>query len=143
ADSYPGNGLWKSVDSGTTWSYLGFAKSQYIAKILIDPRDHDRIVIAIPATTISSDSGRGIYRSVDGGKTWIHALTPRLTKSKTSTSVGCIDLAMNPLNSAQLIACAWDHSLALGSGFTSGSTGPGSGLWRSVDSGNSWSRIDT
>jgi hypothetical protein len=143
ADSYPGNGLWKSVNGGATWTYLFFAKSQYIAKILIDPRDHNRLFVAIPGPSTTSDSGRGVFRSVDGGQTWIRSLTPRLTKSKTGQTVGCTDIAMNPLNSSQLIACMWDHSLPLASGFTSGSTGPGTGIWRSLDSGNSWARMDT
>ncbi len=142
-DSYPGDGLWKSTDGGNSWQYLAFATSQYIGKIIIDPRNHDNIYVAIPgAISPVSDTNRGVYRSTNGGLTWAHPLLPRLTKSKNATPVGCIDIAMNPLNSSELLAYAWDHSLEIFAG-NLGPTGPGSGVWRSSDSGNTWNRIDT
>jgi len=142
-DSYPGNGLWKSTDGGDSWTYLGFAKSQYIGKIIIDPNNHNTIFIAVPGPSALSDSNRGVFRSFDGGLTWSRSLFVRLGKAKTSNSVGFIDVAMNPTNSGELVAFAWDHLTSLGSGFSTGSTGPNSGVWRTVDTGKTWSRIDT
>ena len=142
-DSYPGNGLWKSMDGGSTWIYLGFAKSQFIAKITIDPHDHQNLFVAIPGPHTLSDSNRGVFRSTDGGATWTRSLFVRLGKLRTSNSVGFIDLAMNPLNSSEIVAYSWDHTLPPAPGFSGGESGPNTGIYRSIDTGNTWTRIDT
>ncbi len=142
-DSYPGNGLWKSIDGGGSWTYLGFAKSQYIAKIVIDPQNHNNLYVAIPGPSSTADSNRGVFRSVDGGSTWTRSLFVRAGSSKSSTPVGFIDVAMNPLNSAQIVAFAWDHTTPYSNLYSSGPAGPYSGVYRSGDSGNTWTRCDT
>lgn len=141
-DSYPGNGLWKTTNGGDSWSYLGFAKSQYIGKIVIDPHDHNTLFLAVPGPNALSDSNKGLFKTTDGGASWSRSLFVRAGKSKTSYPVGFIDVVVNPLNSAQVVAYAWDHSLQVFSG-QGGPTGPYSGIYRSSDSGSTWVRCDT
>jgi hypothetical protein len=142
-DSYPGNGLWKTTNGGDSWTYLGFAKAQYLGKIVFDPHDHNTLYMAVPGPNTLSDSNRGVWKTTDAGANWTRALFVRNGKSKSSTPIGFIDVAVNPLNSAQIVAFAWDHTTPFGSNFSSGSAGAFSGVYRSSDSGTSWVRSDT
>jgi hypothetical protein len=138
ADSYPGHGLWKSMDRGATWTSLGLTKTQYIAKILIDPSDHNILYVAAPGPSATSDSNRGVFKSIDGGATWLRSLT-RITSVRNSIPLPIIDLAMNPHDHNDLVAYAIDlqgeGSLTLGGKYT--------GLWHTLDAGATWRRIDT
>lgn len=136
-DSYPGNGLWRSVDGGLTWTYLALNKSQYISKVIVDPLDKNIIYVCVPGPANSSDSNRGIWKSVDNGSTWKRSLLVRVGSGKTSTPVPAIDLVMNPSDRGDLIAAIWQHI------DFNVSSSPNTGLWRTRDSGATWARIDT
>ncbi len=136
-DSYPGNGLWRSIDAGLTWSFLGLGKTQYIAKIIVDPIDKNTIYACVPGPGDFTDSNRGVWKSTDYGITWNNTLLIRTNKSKTSTSVPAIDLVMNPLNRNELVASLWQHI------DLSNSSSANTGLWLSTDAGGTWARIDT
>jgi len=141
ADSYPGDGLWKSTNGGNSWHYLGFNSTQYIAKILIDPRNDQQLFIAVPGPSALADTNKGIFRSTDGGATWTRSL---FVRPNASDCVGFIDIAINPLNSGELVASAWDHSITIGSNFNPGGpSGPNTGIFRTTDTGSTWARIDT
>ena len=141
SDSYPGEGLWKSTNGGATWNYLGFAAAQYIAKVIIDPRNDRNLFVAVLGPNSLTDTNKGIFRSTDGGATWTRSLFVRPT---TSDCVGFIDIAMDPLNSANLVAAAFDHSITIGANFyPGGPAGPSTGIYRSSDTGNTWVRVDT
>jgi hypothetical protein len=141
SDSYPGDGLWKSTNGGNSWNSLGFESAQYIAKIIIDPLNHQQLFVAIPGPNSLSDTNRGVFRSTDGGATWGRSL---FVRPSTSVCIGFIDIAMDPLNSANLVAAGWDHSIAIGSNFNPGGpSGPNTGIYRSSDTGHTWERIDT
>lgn len=139
ADSYPGNGLWRSVNGGLTWQYLGLAKTQYIAKIIVDPLDKNIIYVCSPGPSASADSNRGIWKSVDHGATWRRMLLVRAGASRTSTPVAAIDLVMNPQDNKDLVAAMWQKVTSAGTSVNV----PYNGLWRTQDSGATWNRIDT
>lgn len=136
-DTYPGYGLWKSTNEGATWMYLGFGKTQYISKILIDAQDHNRILVAIPGAKSASDSNRGVYISTDAGANWTRSLLVRAGKGRVSTPVPIIDLAVNQNNSNELLAFSWHQS------GNENNCGQYTGVWRSADGGGSWIRVDT
>ncbi|MDP4229441.1 MAG: T9SS type A sorting domain-containing protein [Bacteroidota bacterium] len=136
-DSYPGNGLWRSNDGGLTWSYLGLSKTQYIAKIIVDPVDKNTIYACVPGPTATGDSNRGIWKSVDYGASWSRSLLVRAGSGKNSAPVPAIDLVMNPTDRGDLIAAMWQHI------DFNNTTSPYTGLWRTRDTGKTWYRIDT
>ncbi len=136
-DSYPGNGLWRSIDGGLTWNYLGLGKTQYIAKIIVDIANKNVIYACVPGPNTAADSNRGIWKSNDYGLTWNRSLLVRAGTAKNSNPVPAIDLVVNPTDHLDLVAAMWQH---IDFNVTSS---PYTGLWRSRDSGATWSRIDT
>ncbi len=136
-DSYPGNGLWRSVDGGLTWNFLGLGKTQYIEKIIVDPVDKKIIYVCVPGPNAIADTNRGIWKSNDYGVTWMHSLLVRAGAGKTSNPVPAIDLVINPSDRGNLVAAMWQHI-----DFNNTSS-PYTGLWRTRDSGATWARIDT
>jgi photosystem II stability/assembly factor-like uncharacterized protein len=137
-DCYPGNGIWQTVDAGTTWHYLGLAKTQYITKILLDPTNSSTIYVAAPGPNSSGDTNRGVFKTTDLGATWSHVLS-HTTAVKTSATLPVVDLVMNPHDNNDLIAATMDRrtesSGTLGGQYT--------GLWHTLDGGAHWHRIDT
>ncbi len=125
-----GRGVWRTVDGGARWSFLGLGKSERIARIRVDPGDADVAWVAALGPAWSNGSERGIYRTRDGGKTWDHVLPG-------DSTTGAADLAMDPANPRHLLAALWQYR-RWPWGFRSG--GPGSGLYESWDGGRTWRR---
>jgi len=124
----PGNGVWKSVDAGETWQHAGLEDSQHISRIRIHPRDPDVAYAAVMGHLFGPNEQRGVYRTTDGGANWEQV-------KFVSDEVGAVDLSMDPNNPRILYASFWrvkrtPYSLESG--------GPGSGLFKSVDGGDSW-----
>lgn len=126
-----GSGLWKSEDAGKTWKNVGLNNSRHIPRIRVHPTNPDIVYAAVLGDLFKSSEERGIYRSRDGGKTWqrVHFL---------NKDVGAVDLCMDPNNPRILYASFWrvrrtPHSLSSG--------GWGSTLWKSTDSGETWTDI--
>ncbi len=127
-----GDGMYKSVDGGKTWSHIGLEDTQHIAKIVVHPHNPDLVYVAALGHAYGSNEMRGVFRSSDGGKTWQKVL---FKDSKT----GAIDLVFDPNNSHILFAALWEAQRTPWS-LTSG--GPGSGLYRSGDDGATWKRLE-
>ncbi len=127
----PGNGVYKSEDAGKTWMYIGLAEAQTIAKIRVHPKNENIVYVAAMGHVFGRNPERGIYRSMDGGKTWEKIL---YRDDKT----GAIDIAIDPNNPRIIYGALWEANRtpwAMNSG------GPGSGLFKSTDGGKTWTEI--
>jgi photosystem II stability/assembly factor-like uncharacterized protein len=127
-----GGGVFKSVDAGKTWAFMGLRDSGTVGRILIDPKNPDVVYIAAGGDLFKAHPERGLYKTSDGGRTW--------TKSKfIDDDTGFIELVMDPSNSQTLIAASYQRRRTAW-GFNGG--GPGSALWKTIDAGKTWTRIE-
>jgi photosystem II stability/assembly factor-like uncharacterized protein len=125
-----GNGLYKSTDAGKTWAYAGLRETLVIGRIIVDPKNPNRLFVAALGHPFGPNSERGIFRSIDGGKSWSKTL---FIDDKT----GGVDVALDPANSQILYAGMWQ---AYRKPWIMESGGPGSGLYKSTDGGSTWTR---
>ena len=126
-----GDGVYRTTDGGKTWRHLGLAETQNIAKIRIHPRDCNTVWVAAFGVHSAPNAERGIYKTTNGGETWRKVLY----RDERS---GAIDLSVDPHNPAVMYAAlweAWRKSWGMSSG------GPGSGLFKSTDFGETWTEI--
>jgi photosystem II stability/assembly factor-like uncharacterized protein len=126
-----GQGIYKSIDAGKTWTLMGLEKTGRIGRIVIDPRNADVVLVAALGHSYGPQQERGVFRTTDGGKTWERTLF-------TDENSGCSDLAMDPNNSRILFAGMWPFEIHTW-GRESG--GPGSGLFKSTDGGVTWKKL--
>lgn len=123
-----GNGVYRSTDAGASWTHLGLASTHHISRIQVHPRDPDVAYVAAMGHLWGSNAERGVYRTTDGGQTWDQVLF-------VDANTGAIDLAMDPNDPMTLFAAMYQRQRKAW-GFNGG--GPGSGLYRTTDAGNSW-----
>ncbi len=126
-----GDGMYKSTDAGKTWTHIGLADTSQISRVRIHPRDPDLVYVAALGHVYGPNDERGVFRSKDGGKTWEKVLF-------RNDKAGAIDLVLDPFNPRILYAAIWEASRTPYS-LTSG--GEGSGLFKSVDGGDTWKEI--
>ncbi len=126
-----GDGVYKSEDAGKTWKHIGLSDSRQIGKILVHPKDPNLVYVAVLGHVFGPNEERGVYRSKDGGKTWEKIL---YVDNKT----GAVDLSMDPNNPRVIFAAFWQVSRTPW-GLYSG--GPGSGLYKTTDGGDTWKKI--
>jgi photosystem II stability/assembly factor-like uncharacterized protein len=126
-----GDGVYKSTDAGRTWSHLGLGATRFIGRIRIHPKDSDLVYVAALGDAFGENAERGVFRSRDGGKTWSKVLY-------RDANSGAVDLSMDPHNPRILFAAFWQ---ARRNFWNISSGGPGSGLFRSVDGGETWTEI--
>lgn len=123
-----GNGVYKSVDGGETWTHLGLEESRAIHRILLHPTDPDVAYLAVLGSPFGDSEARGVYRTRNGGETWERTLF-------VDERTGAADLVMDPRNPDKLIAAMWSHRR---SPWDMVSGGPGSGVWVTWDGGETW-----
>jgi photosystem II stability/assembly factor-like uncharacterized protein len=130
-DIIGGNGVYKSIDAGKTWTLVGLRDTHAIGRIAVHPKNPDIVYVAALGHPFGPNPERGIYRSTDGGKTWSKVLF----KDENS---GGIDLSLDPSNPNTIFASLWQ---ARRSPWGLDSGGPGSGLYRSTDGGTTWKHL--
>ncbi len=130
--THHGDGVYKSTDAGKTWKKMGLDATQHIARITIDPKDPNTVYVAAQGALFSKSAERGIYKSTDGGVNWKKIL---YVDDKT----GCAELSMDMNNPRILYAAMWEHG-RLPWKVISG--GPGSGLYKSMDGGEHWEKME-
>jgi len=128
-DLSTGDGVYRSNDGGTTWSHLGLRDGQQITRIIVDPRDENRLFVAVLGHPYGPNRERGIFRSIDGGTTF----QPVLYKDENT---GGADLAFDPKNPDTVYAALWEARQ--GPWENAEWRGPGSGLFKSTDGGTNW-----
>ncbi|MFV8225264.1 VPS10 domain-containing protein [Christiangramia aquimixticola] len=126
-----GYGIWKTEDAGKTWKKAGLENSRHVPRIVTHPDDYNTVYAAVLGNIYKPTEDRGVYKSTDGGKNWKKVLF-------SNSQSGAVDLIMDPNNSRILYASTWNvqrtpYSLSSG--------GEGSALWKSTDSGETWSEI--
>ncbi|MEP7381260.1 MAG: glycoside hydrolase, partial [Gemmatimonadota bacterium] len=131
-DLSTGDGMYKSIDAGKSWTHLGLRDGQQIPQIVIDPRNPDRLFVAVLGHPYGPNAERGLYRSLDGGRSF----TKVLGKDENT---GAIDVVMAPDDPNTLYAALWE---ARQGPWENGVwQGPGTGLFKSTDGGESWTPI--
>ena len=128
-----GNGMYKSTDGGRTWQRLGLPDTRQIGKILVDPKDPNLVFVAALGHAYGPNPERGVFRSRDGGKTWSRVLFH-------DENTGAIDLAFDPRDSRTILAALWQTRRPPWNVYPP-SNGPGSGLYRSTDGGDTWKPV--
>ncbi|NKB88562.1 MAG: glycosyl hydrolase [Acidobacteria bacterium] len=126
-----GDGVYKSTDAGETWTHMGLAETRVISRIRVHPTNPDLVYVAAQGATHGWTEDRGIYRSSDGGTTWekIHYVSDR---------AGAADISMDMTNPRILYAAYWEH---IRRPWIVESGGPGSGIWKSKDGGDTWTEL--
>jgi photosystem II stability/assembly factor-like uncharacterized protein len=130
--AYHGDGIYKSTDAGRSWQHLGLADSHHIARIVIDPANADVVYVAAMGHLFSTNEERGVFKTIDGGKSWKKILY-------LNERTGAIDLLLdrrhpNTLYAAMYECVRYPWQLADG--------GPGSGIYKTADSGATWKRLE-
>jgi photosystem II stability/assembly factor-like uncharacterized protein len=133
SDIAQGDGVYRSADGGKTWTRAGLRDSQQIGRLLIDPKDPDRVYVAALGHPYGPNAERGVFRSTDGGKSWKKVLGK-------DDDTGAIDLAFEPGNPSVLYAALWQTRRTPWEVYPP-SSGPGSGLYKSSDGGETWTPV--
>src|SRR5215471_3842804 len=128
-----GDGVYKSTDAGKTWQNIGLRDTRHIAAIRVDPRNPDLVYVAALGHIYGPHPDRGVYRSRDGGRNWQKVLD-------RGTETGAADLAMDPSNPQVLYATVWNARRSVWSQYAP-LEGPGSGLLKTTDGGDHWTRV--
>jgi photosystem II stability/assembly factor-like uncharacterized protein len=127
-----GDGVYRSTDGGVSWENVGLKNSEHIGKIVIDPRDSNIVYVAAQGPLWAPGGDRGLYKTVDGGKTWKAVLT-------VDENTGVSDLAYDPRNPDILYASSYQRRRHV---WTLVGGGPGSAIYKSMDGGANWKKLE-
>jgi len=129
-----GDGVYKTTDGGRTWSYLGLVETRHISKIKIHPKNPDVVYVgALGPVFSTTDPNRGVFKSIDGGKTW-----RKILDRPGNDSTGVVELVMDPSDPDVLYAGLWE---AYRKPWLMNSGGPGSGIFKTTNGGTTWTEL--
>lgn len=131
--SYPGIGVLKSTDKGKTWQNVGLKESHHIGKIEINPKNPNEVIVAVTGKLYTKSNDRGIYKTIDGGKSWKQTLF-------VNDETGIADISVSPTNFAIQYASAWQKDRKA---WNFSGSGAASGIYKSEDAGSTWKLIST
>lgn len=126
-----GDGVYRSLNAGQTWTQMGLPKSEHIGKILIDPRDGSTVLVAAEGPLWSAGGERGVFKTIDGGETWTQVL-------EIDENTGVTDIDFDPANPDTVYAAAYQRRRHIWAHLAGG---PESGIYKSTNQGESWRKI--
>ncbi len=126
-----GSGLWRSADAGQTWTFMGLAETRHIGRIAIHPKDPDVVYVAAMGHHFSANEERGLYQTVDGGKTWSKVLD-------LGPEVGIVEVVIHPQDPGIVFAASYDKKRVP---WNFDDFGPRSGIYKSTDGGATWRKL--
>jgi photosystem II stability/assembly factor-like uncharacterized protein len=129
--SLAGDGIYKSTDGGKSWKHMGLRKSQHIGRIVVDPQNSNIVYVAVAGSLYSENEERGLFKTTDGGETWVNVLN-------AGSRVGVIDVIVHPTDSQIVLAATYER---LRRAWNLDEAGPGSAIHRSADGGQTWTRL--
>lgn len=129
--SYSGTGVFKSIDNGKNWTYLGLPESHHIGEIILHPSNENVAWVAVLGHLYSANKERGVYKTTNGGKSWIQTLA-------IDQNTGAVEMDINLQNPDELYACTWYRTR---SAWDFSPTGKTSGIYKSTDGGNQWKLV--
>ena len=129
--SYAGIGMLKSTDQGKTWEHIGLEDSHHISRVVINPNNSNEVVVGVIGHLYSSNEERGIFKTVDGGKSWTKTLF-------INNDTGIIDVVAAPENPNVLYAASWERDRKA---WNFQGNGKNSAIFKSTDGGDSWTNI--
>ncbi len=128
-----GDGVYRSLDGGSTWKNLGLADSQHISEIIVHPNDPKTVFVASQGPLWSPGGERGLFKTTDGGVTWTNTLA-------AGEWTGVTDMVMDPRDPDILYAATWQHHRTVATVIDGG---PESGIHRTDDGGATWTKVET
>ena len=126
-----GQGIYKSVDGGKSWTFCGLEDSRHISRIVFDPKNPERVYVAVMGHLFGPNENRGVYKTENGGQSWEKILY-------SNEQSGAADLVMDPVNPRVLYATTWR---VIRTPYSMESGGEGSAIWKSTDAGETWTNI--
>ncbi|MHB8406378.1 MAG: WD40/YVTN/BNR-like repeat-containing protein [Gammaproteobacteria bacterium] len=133
-DVVGGDGLYRSTDGGKTWAHIGLKDTQHIGRIWIDPKNPDIVLVAALGDYFGPNQQRGIFRSTDGGQHWHKVLY-------VNSDTGAVDLSADDAHPKVIFAATWQARMYPWLSYFKPQAGPGSGIWKSTDEGNTWIKL--